>query len=134
QIYRYQKVRLEGDLAGRQLDSFRVFMERNTQLLASNGTVGLVVPSAFHANEGAVGVRRLYLEDMALQCLYSFENQRGIFDIHRSFKFAIVLAKRGGPTVRFPCAFYLHDEEWLFDGRRQREALWYSLDFVRTTG
>ena len=74
--YQYQKVQVDGDLAGRQLDEFRVFMERNAQLLAPDGVTGVVVPSAFHANEGATGVRRLYLEQMGLQCCYSFENRR----------------------------------------------------------
>ena len=34
-------------------DAFRLFMERNAQLLAPDGVTGVVVPSAFHANEGA---------------------------------------------------------------------------------
>ena len=51
-------------------------MERNSQLLDQKGMTGVVVPSAFHANEGATGIRRLYLEEMALHCCYSFENRR----------------------------------------------------------
>src|SRR5262249_12768613 len=57
-MYDYQKVEVEGDLAGRQLDAFRVFMERNARLLSQAGLTGVVVPSAFHANEGATGIRR----------------------------------------------------------------------------
>ena len=29
-LYQYQKVFIDGDLAGRQLDAFRIFMERNS--------------------------------------------------------------------------------------------------------
>ncbi|MFN7954351.1 MAG: hypothetical protein U0610_21675 [bacterium] len=131
-LYRYQKVQIEGDLAGRQLDAFRVFMERNAQLLAPTGCLtGVVVLSAFHANEGATGVRRLYLEEMGLRCCYSFENRRKLFEIDSRFKFAIILASRTGPTLEFPCAFYLHDDEWLF---QPRAAIRYSLAFVRRTG
>ncbi|MEW6488964.1 MAG: hypothetical protein AB1578_13740 [Thermodesulfobacteriota bacterium] len=72
-LYRYQKVQVEGDLAGRQIDAFRVFMERNAQLLCRAGMTGVLVPSAFHANAGATGVRQLYLKDMALQLCYSFD-------------------------------------------------------------
>jgi len=50
-LYTRQKVTIEGDLAGRFLDTFRVFMERNAQLLDTTGMTGTVVPSAFHANE-----------------------------------------------------------------------------------
>jgi len=129
----YQKVEVDGDLAGRQIDSFRVFMERNAQLLGPTGLTGVLVPSAFHANEGAIGVRQLYLERMALLCCFSFENRRKLFEIDSRFKFALVVAGKPGPTTEFPCAFYLHDMDWLFGDRSGRE-LRYSLDFVQRTG
>lgn len=127
-IYKYQKVEVEGDLAGRQVDSFRVFMERNASLLGPTGLTGVVVPSAFHANEGATGIRRLYLEQMALRCCYSFENRRKLFEIDSRFKFALVVASQGGPANQFSCGFYLHDDEWLF---QPDEILSLSLDLVR---
>ena len=96
-------------------------------------SLGSCLPSAFHANEGATRVRRLYLERMALRWCYSFQNRRKLFDIHRSFKFALVVASRTGPTVSFPCAFYLHDDEWLFGEPGDRKLL-YTLDLVRRTG
>jgi hypothetical protein len=131
-LYAYQKVFIDGDLAGRQLDAFRVFMERNAQLLANHGRVGVLVPSAFHANAGATGVRQLYLEKMALRCCYSFENRNELFNIHRSFKFAVVVAENDpAGTERFDCAFYLHDLDWLFP---PKEAMGYTLDLVRQTG
>ena len=132
-LYSYQKVQIEGDLAGRQIDAFRVFMERNAQLLGSEGWTGVVVPSAFHANEGATGVRQLYLEEMSLQFCYSFENQRKLFEIDTRFKFALIVANWKGPTKEFPCAFYLHDDEWLFGDKAGRQPLSYSLDFVQHT-
>jgi hypothetical protein len=132
-LYEYQKVYIEGDLAGRQGDAFRIFMERNAQLLARTGWTGVVVPSAFHANEGATGVRRLYLEKHNLRYCYSFENRRLLFEIHRSFKFATVVVQAGKPTEEVSCAFYLHDDEWLFGERGERE-LKYDLPFVKRTG
>jgi hypothetical protein len=131
-LFDFQKVSVEGDLAGRQLDAFRVFMERNAQLLGRGGATGVVVPSAFHANEGATGVRRLYLETLALQCCYSFENLKKLFEIDSRFKFAAVVARRTGtPTTSFACAFYLHDLEWLF---QEGGDLKYTLEFVQRTG
>ena len=130
--YSFQKIYIGGDLAGRYLDTFRVSMERSAQLARTGGLIGLVVPSAFHGNEGATGVRRLYLEQMALQCCYSFENRRKLFEIDSRFKFAVAVARKAGTTDRFRCAFYLHDDAWLFSPDERR--LEYSLDFVRRTG
>lgn len=130
-VYEYQKVFIDGDLCGRQLDAFRVFMERNAQLLAPDALTGVVVPSAFHANEGATGVRRLYLEKMALQCCYSFENKRKLFEIHSSFKFAVIVARKGQTTTEFPCAFYLHDDEWLFNENRTQSLLRMRFEFLQ---
>lgn len=132
-LCQYQKVEVDGDLAGRQIDSFRVFMERNAQLLGPTGLTGILVPSAFHANEGATGVRQLYLEKMALRCCYSFENRKKLFEIDSRQKFAVVVARKPGPTTDFPCSFYVHDMDWLFGERSGRE-LRYSLEFVRRTG
>lgn len=131
-LYVFQKVEIDGDLAGRFLDLFRVFMERNAQLIKNGGATGVVIPSAFHANAGAIGIRHLYLEKMSMRCCYSFENRRKLFDIDSRFKFALVIASKPGPTIDFPCAFYLHDDEWLFNDKRVNE-LNYSLSFVRAT-
>ncbi len=114
-------------------DMYQCFAERSSQLVKHEGYVGLVLPYAFHANESATGLRRLYLNEMGLRCCFSFENRRQLFEIHRSFKFALIIAFRRGPTTTFPCAFYLHDDDWLFGDRGNRE-LSYSLDFVRRTG
>lgn len=134
QLYSYQKVQIEGDLAGRQLDAFRVFLERSAQLSRRDGYIGLVVPSAFHANEGAVGVRKLYLEKMNLQFCYSFENLRKLFEIDSRFKFALIVATNEDNTQELQCGFYLHDDAWLFSERRSSESLRYSLEFIRRTG
>jgi len=133
-LYQYQKVFIQGDLAGRQLDAFRVFMERNSQLLRQQGITGVLVPSAFHANEGATGIRRLYLQEMTPQCCYSFENRRKLFEIDSRFRFALVVARRDATLTDFPCRFYLHDDEWLFGDRDGSLALRYKLDFIRRTG
>jgi hypothetical protein len=133
-LYEFQKVFIDGDLAGRYLDAFRVFMERSHQVLSRDGAVGVVVPSAFHGNAGAVGVRRLFLQKMRLRFCFSFENRRQLFEIHRSFKFAVVVADKGGSTNAFACAFYLHDDEWLFSDRSSPKPFSYSMQFVEKTG
>ena len=133
-LYEYQVVEINGEKTIGKQDAFRAFMERGPQLLRRRGWVGMVVPSAFHANEGATGVRRLYLEKLALRTCYSFENRRKLFEIHSSFKFATVVAQAGIATDLASCAFYLHDDEWLFGDRTGREPLLYKLEFIRRTG
>ncbi len=133
-LYDFQVVEIQGERTIGKQDAFRLFMERCTQLASQKAWIGIVVPSAFHANEGASGIRRLFLERNQLRCCYSFENRRKLFEIDSRFKFATVVAQAGGSTDQFSCAFYLHDDEWLFGDRRGREPLSYSLDFVRHTG
>lgn len=132
-FFEWQVVKVGGEKTGGDPDLAKLFLERNSQLLGPNALTGVVVPSAFHANEGATGLRRLYLEQMALLECFSFENRRKLFEIDSRFKFANIIARRGKPTTEFKCAFYLHDDEWLFGDRGNRE-LAYSLDFVRKTG
>jgi hypothetical protein len=108
-LYQHQKLAARDEQAGGKLDSFRVFAERSMQLAGPRGAIGMLVPSAFHANEGATGIRRLYLRETQLEWCLSFENRRKLFDIHASFKFALVVARRPGPTRTMRCAFYLTD-------------------------
>ena len=95
-----------------------------------------MLPSAFHANQSATGIRELYLKQFELEYCFSFENRRKLFDIHRSFKFANVVARRDpAGTKEFQAAFYLHDDEWLFsEDPTGPSLLRYTLDFVRRTG
>ena len=90
---------------GGKLDSFRVFAERKMQLAGPQGAIGMLVPSAFHANEGATGIRRLYLRETQLEWCLSFENRRKLFDIHASFKFALVVARRTGADTNSALCF-----------------------------
>ena len=133
-LYRWQEVQVGDIWAGRgNADAYCLFAERSAQVIKKDGAVGLVVPSAFHANEGATGIRRLYLDEMSLRCCYSFENRRKLFDIHASFKFALIVAVKSGPTESLPCAFYLHDDAWLF-GERTGHELKYSHELISKTG
>jgi hypothetical protein len=136
-LYKWHEVRLGDIVAGRgNSDLYIIFMERNSQLLARHGITGVVVPSGFHANEGATGLRQLYMKHLLLRYCYSFENRRKLFEIDSRFKFALVVAAANGPTSQFSCAFYLHDDEWLFGDpvTNGRERLHYSMDFVQRTG
>jgi hypothetical protein len=56
-LYDAQSAIVEGSATTGRPDYYRVFAERGHWLLGPTGYVGWVLPSAFHANEGATGVR-----------------------------------------------------------------------------
>ncbi len=130
-LYRYQKSGTDGTIMGGKLDLYRVFAERMLEIAGSQGTIGMVVPSAFHANEGATAIRRLYLQHSQLtQCL-SFENRHALFDIHARYRFDLIVAHRPGPTTELRCAFYLNAFQQLEEEHR---LLTYSHDFIEASG
>lgn len=110
----HQKLTVDGDLAGRQLDLYRVVLERACQLLGPTGYLGIVVPSSFHTAAGAVGVRRLVTERHRLIKYLSFVNTRKSFDISASIEFGLLVAA-GLATPNCPTLtrFGLEDPELL---------------------
>jgi hypothetical protein len=119
--------------SGAVTDLWQPFAERGFRVLRHGGQVGLVVPSAFHANQSATGIRTLYFDEGGLRCCFSFENRKKLFEIDSRFKFALVVAQRGaGAAEETECGFYLHDPEWLF--RSDRETIRVSADFISRHG
>ncbi|HEY7580394.1 MAG TPA: hypothetical protein VH855_22625 [Acetobacteraceae bacterium] len=117
-LYRHQKASTDGTVMGGKLDLYRVFAERMMEITGAEGTIGMVVPSAFHANEGATAIRQLYLTQAEIKQCWSFENRNALFDIHARYRFDLIVAQRPGPTTRLNCAFYLHEFEQLGDPHR----------------
>jgi len=95
------------------LNSYKLFVEQAHALLKSDGQLGLITPSGLYTDKGAVNLRRLLLERCTWRWLYGFENRNQIFDIHRSFKFAVSIAQKGGKTAALQAAFMRHElEDW----------------------
>jgi hypothetical protein len=130
-LYRHQRVRTGADTTAGNLDLFRLFAERNMELTAAEGAIGVLMPSAFHANEGSTGIRRLYLKETALRWCLSFENRRRIFDIDSRFKFDLIVAHRPGPTQEVRCGFYLDRIE---DAADPTKIITYKTSFLDDTG
>lgn len=130
-LYRHQKLGARDEPMGGKLDSFRVFAERKMQLVGPAGAIGMVVPSAFHANEGATGIRRLYLRQTRLEWCLSFENRRKLFEIDSRFKFTLVVARLPGPTRTVRCAFYLTDFAQIEEPGRLMD---YDPEFIGSSG
>jgi hypothetical protein len=135
-LYCHQSTEVDGKKTVGRPDVFRLFAERTIQTSAPNGALGEVVPSAFHANEGTTGIRLLYLNKTAFRCCFSFENRKKLFEIHSSFKFALVVSNLSTTgTSTFNAAFYLSDETWLFiDKANDPHLLPFSRSFVERSG
>ena len=90
-------------------NSYKLFVERAHALLREGGRLGMIVPSGVHADKGATELRGLLLDHGRWDWLFGFENHAGIFDIHRSFKFAVIVASKGGTTESLRVAFMRRD-------------------------
>ncbi len=93
------------------LNTYKLFLERSFTLLRKGGRMGVVVPHALAADEGAASLRRMLLEESSLEHIYIFDNRKALFPIHRSFKFALAGLEKGGRTERFATAAGLSSQE-----------------------
>ncbi|MDO9022924.1 MAG: hypothetical protein Q7V43_38735 [Myxococcales bacterium] len=109
--------------------SYKLFAEQAHALLKVGGQLGLITPSGLYTDKGAMALRRVLLERCAWRWLYGFENRDRIFDIHRSFKFAVTIARKGGCTESLQAAFMHHDLE---DWADAKDALAYPAERIRT--
>jgi len=119
------------DTTAGNLDLFRLFAERCVDLLGPAGAIGLVLPAAFHANEGATAIRQLYFRETALDICLSFENRRKLFDIDSRFRFDLIVARRPGPTRSMRCAFQLEALDQAADAER---IMSYDAGFIAAAG
>jgi len=125
---------IDGTPTSGKPDLFQLFTFRSLGILATNGHFGMVLPSGFHNNEGAGQLRRLILDSMSLKYCFGFENRRRLFEIDIRQKYACVgISRSGQPTGQFKVAFYLQDDDWLFD-QHDPDPLTFSPDFVASIG
>lgn len=87
------------------LNSYKLFVESAHALTRAGGRIGVIVPSGLYTDKGTAELRELLLERCRWDWLFGFENRDTIFDIHRSFKFAAVLAEKGARTRALRTAF-----------------------------
>lgn len=94
-----------------KIDLYRAFLERFVQVLKPSGLIGILCPSGFYTDESAVPLRTHFYNHTEIIALYCFENRHPeIFPaVHNSFKIITLIAKAGGSTTAFPCAFMQHD-------------------------
>jgi hypothetical protein len=93
--------------------TYKMFVELGAALLRPGGQLGVIVPGGLYADKGTTVLRRFLLEKCAWRWLYGYENKDQIFNIHRSFKFCICVAEKGGAPVPIKSAFMRHElDDW----------------------
>lgn len=120
--YRYADWEIEGRSTGGDPDLFKFFLERAHQVLKPGGRLGYLVPSAVYNNEGCTGLRHLLLDEMQIERFYGFENRKKIFNIHSSYKFVCLVARKAAQEqadAEFRAAFMRHDLAELDSGPPQ---------------
>ncbi|MGB9959856.1 MAG: Eco57I restriction-modification methylase domain-containing protein [Candidatus Bathyarchaeales archaeon] len=99
---------------------WKLFLERALNLAGDGGSFALVIPSGIVTDEGGKQLREALFKGR-IRAMYEFENKNGIFpDVHRSYKFVLLVADKAESTDKFPAAFYLHDIEAL-EGKVEQE-------------
>jgi len=96
-------------LGSADLNTYKMFLETNHMLLRDGGHLGMIVPSGIYTDQGSTELRKLFLEQCQWIWLFSFENKKGIFNIHRSFKFCPVIIVKKSKTSEIKTAFMRHD-------------------------
>ena len=98
------------------LNTYKLFTERNFSLLKNGGEFGIIIPSGWYTDEGSMMLRKLFLEQSRINFLFSFENKgKKFFPIHASLKFILLSAKKGSTTYTFPAQFMMHDDKELYE-------------------
>jgi len=102
------------------INTYAVFAELASQLVAANGRVGLLVPSGIASDMTTKDFFASIAESKRLVRLYDFENKKNFFpEVHASFKFCIF--NFGGEQAFTPHAdfvFFAHRVEELEDRKR----------------
>ncbi len=93
---------------GGDANTYKLFLEEVHALLALGGSMGMIVPSGIYSDKGTTELRRLFLEEANWTFLYSFQNERFVFEgIHHSFKMAVIAVVKGGRTKEVSTRFRL---------------------------
>ena len=87
------------------INTYKLFLERCLGLLCDGGRMGILIPSEICTDKGGTDLRNMLFEQSKINHLISVENRGKIFDIHRSFRFVLLISEKGGPTSDFNACF-----------------------------
>ena len=112
------------------VNTYKLFVELGHGLLRPGGRLGLIVPSGIYSDKGTTALRRLLLDGCAWEWCFGFENHAGIFAIDGRFKFAAIVAQKGGRTQVLQAAFMRRSlAAWAAE---PPSAITYSRDHITT--
>jgi hypothetical protein len=95
------------------INTYKMFLEHAYALCCNKGRIGMIAPSGIYTDKGSTELRILFLDNCRWEWLFGFENRKGIFAIHRSFKFCSTVIEKGGRTESIKTAFMHHDlSDW----------------------
>jgi hypothetical protein len=98
---------------GGDVNLYKCFLEQTHALLRTGGRFGQIVPSGIHTDKGTQSLRVLLRDRCSWEWCFTFENRRKLFPIHRSYKFDLVVSKKGDSTESIHCAFMRHElSDW----------------------
>ena len=130
-IYEHQTSIVNGKMAASDINLYKLFVERSYQILKNKGYCGLVVPSGIYSDLGSKGLRNLLLKENKLHHLFAFINRKGIFeDVHRQFKFCIIVFEKNGSTKDFLSSFYMENAAVLEE--YEKIAYRYDVEMIQT--
>ena len=108
EYYKFQKPKTEGKKNKIKMNLYKLFVEIFFKILKKDGMTGMITPSGLYSDLGSSGLRNYFFEKNKIISLYGFINKKGMFrDIHRQFKFMILICKKGGKTYHFNSGFHL---------------------------
>jgi hypothetical protein len=84
-------------------NQYQLFVERSISLLRPGGRLGLVLPWGLASDHGSSALRRLLFERCDTDAIVGFENNGGIFPIHRGVRFLLLSTSPGGATREVRC-------------------------------
>jgi hypothetical protein len=89
-----------------RINSYALFAETDLSLVASDGRLGVVLPTAIATGDTTAPFFRHLVEKQTLAALFDFENEAKIFpDVHNQFRFALLSATGGQPVTTALFAF-----------------------------
>lgn len=98
---------------GSDINLYKLFTEQSCYLINKTGRLGIIVPAGIYSDKGTKDLRKYFVDNYKWEWLFSFENRNKIFDIHGSFKFAIIILNKGIDTDYVKTAFMIRDiEAW----------------------
>ena len=90
--------------------TYQLFLEQSMSLLSKEGRLGLLVPSGIYSDAWSRPLRENLLDRCRWDWLFGMENREGIFPIHRSYKFSVIVAQKGGRTTTVHGRLLAHED------------------------